>query len=248
MGVLPSILLSLTLTVTPLTEGQREQLCVGVLSAADYREPAFDALLANTATWSADDEPAAPQPVTTFDPRIYSSMTPGALVRVEGVIARIETLPPDYRDVQRWLVIPVDHGNVETASPAVLFVNRRPEGEHTANISVGDRITIEARFYKVMRLLVSGEASDCTAFVGALPRISPSPIVALLSPRGIVILATLLVAIILITLRVSLRCRTAPRGRTPVGADTMDLAEPMDLPEEPAEALKTLARHAEKPP
>lgn len=234
--------------IPPLTDDQRT-LLASAIDGRDHVEPAVWALLDNTEQWTGDPGDAPIQLRVDADALVSDpEERRGDLFRVEGVIQSIEPLREPFKWIEAWFV------RLESGWPALVYVDfREGRGAGERRFAEGDRVSIDARFYKrVDANDRRGIAQSYPAFVGAWPRAvgaarSGSSMGAMppLLVGATAVLAMVFIGVFIHARRVRAtglaHSRVARANRDETAVD--DYAG--DLPTDPASALAELRRRSE---
>jgi hypothetical protein len=242
------LLLIASCLVPPLTDSERGRLDVAA-DGRPHHEPAFAALLENTARWTG---PPRDEPVR-LAPDISAMMADadafrGELCRIEGVLASREALVREaHEGVEAWFV------RLGDGRPVLVFVDFKPSPAAKGTLDVGDRVGLFARYYKVSEPMegADGRTRQYAAFVGALPeRLGDGAAGA--PPAGpdpwrLVGLVVILGGAFVV-LRLAVR-RRKPGAARPARAipPPEEIEEVARLPDDPAAALAVLRRRASEP-
>jgi hypothetical protein len=235
--------------IPPLNDDQ-QALLASAIDGRDHVEPAVWALLDNTKQWAGDLGDAPIRLRVDADALVSNpDARRGELFRVEGVIQSIEPLREPYKWIEAWFV------RLESGRPALVYVDfREGRGARERRFSEGDRVSIDARFYKrVDAVDRRGIAQSYPAFVGAWPRAVGgdrgwSSVAAV--PPAFLVAATAVLALVFVGVFIhARRVRANGRARAHVARihrpDSVVDDGATDLPVDPAAALAELRRRSE---
>jgi hypothetical protein len=227
----------------PLTSSQREALST-IVDGPDQRDEAFAALIENAQQWTrqnAADEPIRLHPdfkAIIEHPASYR----GDLCRIVGSIDQQRRLEaPDERVWERFIRLP-------DRTPIIVYVVDLNQPQLFRD---GDRIEIDARFYKRIDLTArDGVVRAFPAFVGALPTLAGARDGGLGSAKqnplwilaGPIIVMGIAFAVLMIFVRRRRLAVHSAANRAHAASDAVD--ESRGLPDDPAEALAELKRRA----
>jgi hypothetical protein len=240
------LVLVLAAAVTPLSETER----IVIETARDDRtheEEAFAVLLTHVAQWApaagseVGDEPIrlAPDYAAMIEaPQAYR----GELCRIEGRIEQRTGLGGPFAGSDEWFIRTAD------GTPVIVYL---PVDDAMKQRRDGERVAIDARFYKRMTLEArDGTERQYAAFVGARPWVvatqTGNPLNGLWVLGGLVALLLVVFTVLFAVVRRG-GARRAWRGlggSLGGSADDVDGADAA-LPADPAEALAELKRRTE---
>lgn len=242
LGAIAVLVLAL---VTPLSDAERTVIATA-RDDRSHEEEAFAVLLSHAATWTDQlgDEPIRLAPdfaAMTATPERYR----GDLCRIEGRLEQRTTLGGAFHG-DEWFI------RTDRGLPVVVYL---PIDDTMKPLRDGERIAINARFYKRMRFPGrDGVERSYAAFVGARPWLVQGEVAGeagrLWLLGGLVFVLLGAFAVLMIIVKRGGGGRRPMRSRLHHGehaeADAFD--EPADLPSDPAAALSELTRRRSAAP
>lgn len=236
--------------IPPLTENQKTRLA-GAIDGLDHLEDAFDALRESFVAFDRDIGDALIRIDPDYegmsnDPAAYR----GDLCLLIGVLQQKARLPSPYENVAEWFL------RDDAGRPFVVYLIDQG-GNPSRGFQDGQRLEIVARFYKRLDILArDGTIRRYAGFVGASPKLllpgtslaqaqpgepTKSPLAMIVTIVGVLGGVFLILFLYVRVLRK--RNRSRPRLHN-AGNDLVDAEAP--LPDDPAEALEMLSRHADE--
>lgn len=245
MMLLPAFIPVCCLLLIPPLSAEESAMLESASLHRDHRETAFVAMLSHVSRWDGTLGDAAVR--LEADPERLNEraeLERGELFRLVGRVEQIERLHPPYETVDAVFLIDRED------RPLLVYLHRQ---ESTELLARRDEIEIVARYYKpIRRVARDGVERSYASFVSAISMVqtlgerraagSPDwmPQVVM-----VVLIALLFPAFLLVRARLRRQREVEPRRGGPV-ASLDDGDSSLNLPADPAEALRVLKTMSER--